>query len=79
MEKKIEKMGEKTFFVSVWLKGGEEKKLVGSGCFLLDPTKFFSLKIEEKLERTKMDKHGKMGQNLLTRLEPAHFFLFKKG
>ena len=56
---KKKKRGEKTFFVSVWLKGGEEKKLVGLDCFLLGPTKIFSLQIGEKLERTKMDRHGK--------------------
>ena len=52
-------MGEKIFFVSVWLKGGEEKKLVGPDYFLLGPTKIFSLQIGEKLGRTKMDRHGK--------------------
>ena len=57
--KKKKKKGDKTFFVSVWLKGGEETKLVGLDCFLLGPTKIFSLQIGEKLERTKMDRHGK--------------------
>ena len=35
-EKKKEKIGEKTFLVSVWLKEREEKKLVRPGIFFLD-------------------------------------------
>ena len=46
-------MGGKTFMVSVWLKGMEEKTLVGHSCFLLRPT---NPKLGRKLDGTKMDK-----------------------
>ena len=43
-KKKIEreKMREKTFFVSVWLKGGEEKNWWSSIVFSLGPPNFLS-------------------------------------
>ena len=39
----------KTFFVGVWLEGGEGKKLVGPRCFLPGLLKCFLSKIERKL------------------------------
>ena len=42
-----EKMGRKTFLVGVWLERGDEKKLVGLGCFLPRITKMFSPKWRE--------------------------------
>ena len=78
-KRKKRENGRENIFCDCLDEGSGGKKLVGLGCFLLRLTKFFSLQIGEKLERTKMYKHGKMGKNLLTRLEPAHFFLFKKG
>ena len=44
-----EEMGMKTFFVGVWLEGGEGKKLVGPRCFLPGLLKCFLSKIERKL------------------------------
>ena len=46
-------------FCECLVQGRGGKKLVGPDCFLLGPTKIFSLQIGEKLERTKMDRHGK--------------------
>ena len=45
-----EKMGKKTFFIDVWLKGGEGKKLIGLNCFLSTPTKMFFFQNREKTE-----------------------------
>ena len=46
MENFEEKMGRKTFFVGVWLEGGEGKKLVGPGIFSPGPPKCFLSKMK---------------------------------
>ena len=47
-KKQGEKSGEMMFLICVWLERREEKKLMGSECFLLGSTKMFSPKIGEK-------------------------------
>ena len=49
MENFEKKMRMKTFFVGVWLEGGEGKKLVGPECFLPGLPKCFLSKMERKL------------------------------
>ena len=44
-------MGEKSNFVSVWLEGGEEKKLIEFRCLLSEHTKTLSPQFEEKIEK----------------------------
>ena len=46
-EKRREKWKD-MFLVGVWLDGGEDKNLVGFGCFLPKPTKMFFTHIGEK-------------------------------
>lgn len=45
--------GQKIFEVDVWLEGEEEKKLVKSGYFYLEPIKIFSPQNEKKKEKKK--------------------------
>ena len=45
--------GQKIFQVDVWLEGEEEKKLVKSGYFYLEPTKIFSPQNEEIKKKKK--------------------------
>ena len=48
--KKLEKMRRENFLKGIRLKGGEEKNVVGPGCFILRPTKRFSPQTGEKTE-----------------------------
>ena len=41
-------MRRENFLEGVWLEGEERKIMVGSKCFLLKPTKKFSLRNEKK-------------------------------
>ena len=54
-EKRREKWKD-MFLVGVWLDGGEEKNLVGFGCFLLSPPKCFLPTLERKHVRKCLDK-----------------------
>ena len=50
MENGREKSEEKIVFVGIWLVRRDKRKLVGSGCFLIGPTKMLSPQFGEKIK-----------------------------
>ena len=68
-------MRSENFLVGVWLEGGEEKNVVGSKCFLLEPIKMFSSQNVKKTKGSRVLLDGQKCPQFLSKATLA-FYLF---
>ena len=75
IKKRGEKMGGENIFCECLVEGRGGKKTDGPGCFLIGPTKMFSLHIGEKTRENKNGQTWQNGPKFVDRLKPTCFDL----